>query len=146
MKNFIFLLFLFLISLGASAQGIQITEICLPSSTGCVPVNNNTPFPISTNVPAAVPTINASQVIAVGGTFQVALPINPLRKSLTVINNNTNNHTCYLFIGGAGIASTANSIVLPPNAQYFRNSGYIPQDVIQVTCSNSADTLYVDYE
>lgn len=144
MKKIIFLIGLFLFADISNAQVGQ-TQICLPTSAGCVPVNNNTPFPISTNVPAAVPTVNSSQIIAVGNTFQQALGTNTSRKALTVINNNTNGHNCYLYIGG-GVASTANSIILPPNAQYFRNSGYIPQDVIQVTCSGTADTIYVDYE
>lgn len=144
MKSLFFLIGLLLLGSASQAQ-VNITQICLPTSSGCIPVNNNTPFPISTNVPAAVPTINASQLITTGNIFQQALGTNTSRKALTIINNNTNSHTCYLFIGGS-VASLANSIPLPPFSQYFRNTGYIPQDVIQVTCSGTADTLYVDYE
>jgi hypothetical protein len=144
MKKYLLLLGLLFFGSAGHAQVNQ-TQICLPTSSGCIPVNNSTPFPISTNVPAAVQTTNASQIIATGGTFQQALAANPSRKALTVINNNTNGHNCYLYIGG-GPANTSNSILLPPNGQYFRNSGYIPQDVIQVTCSGAADTVYVDYE
>lgn len=150
MKKFAFLLLLGIISssisiVEAKAQGVVVTEICLPSSSGCVPVNANTPFPITTNNPAAVPTTNASQTIAIGNTFQQALGINTQRRSLTIINNNTNGHNCFVYIGG-GAASVSNSILLTPSAQYFRNSGYIPQDPIQVTCTGASDTVYVDYE
>lgn len=94
--------------------------------------------------PAA--TTNSSAVITTGGTFQTilsALGTPPaMRRSLTVENNNASD-SCWLFIG-AGSATEARSILLFPGGSYTRYFPYVPNDVIQATCANTSDTLYVD--
>lgn len=127
---------------GASAQTYS---ICVQTQTGCISVNNNLPFPITSLPGAPLPTINVSQTISVGNNFQTAANSNTSRKSLTIANNNSNGHNCWMFIG-AGFPNLTNSIILPPNTSYFRNQGIIPSDPIQVTCSGNGDSIYVDYQ
>lgn len=130
----------------ASAQNSTL-QLCTPdpSSGRCISVNGNNPFPITTNVQGAQTTTNNSIVIGTGNTFQQIMPANTARKALTLVNNNSNGDTCWIYIGG-GSASKNASIPLAQNSQYFRNTGPIPGDVIQATCTTSADTLYADQE
>lgn len=128
----------------AKAQPAQ-SSLCVQTVTGCIAVNQNFPFPISSNPAPALPTNNFSVNIVTGHSFQTAIVANTFRKSLTVANNNANGDTCWLFIGSS-VASLGNSIILPANASYFRNQGTIPSDAIQVTCASNGDSIYVDYQ
>lgn len=95
-----------------------------------------------------VPTTNSSAAIATGNTFQTLLAAvtNSLnRRSLTVVNNNTNTDSCWLFIGAAA-ATKATSILLLPGGSYTRYYPYVPSDAIQATCTTTADTIYVDIQ
>lgn len=96
--------------------------------------------------PAA--TVNGSVAIAAGNTFQSALAAlgSPpaLRRSLTIQNNNTNGDNCWLFIGATASATKALSILLGPGGSYQRYAPYIPSDNLAVTCTTTADTVYVD--
>lgn len=105
-------------------------------------------YPQSSPPPPALPTNNGSGVIAVGGTFQQILPAVPVnsfaRRSLTIQNNNTGTDACWLHIG-TGIPSLANSILLPaPAGSYVRYYPYVPSDAMQITCTSTNDTFYVD--
>jgi hypothetical protein len=94
------------------------------------------------STPAA--TANVSVSIATGGTFQVlSVPGTPQRRSLILQNNNTNSDSCWLFIG-AGAATKATAILLGQGASYSRQFPYIPSDAIQVTCTTTGDTLFVN--
>lgn len=88
-------------------------------------------------------TLNGSVVITVGNTFQVALAAG-VRRSLT-IQNNTASDSCWVYIG-AGSATKAASIILDTThgTSYTRYFPYVPDDVIQVTCATTSDTVYVD--
>lgn len=94
------------------------------------------------------PTTNSSTTIATGNTFQTllaAITSNSQRRSLTVQNNNTNGDNCWLFIGAGG-AAKATSILLGQGGSYQRYYPYVPNDVIQATCTTTADTIYVDLQ
>lgn len=93
-------------------------------------------------------TLNSSTTITAGGTFQVLLPsiigtTTPPRQALTIQNNNTNTDNCWIFLGSA-TASEAKSIVLSPGTPYTRYWPFVPSDEIQVTCTGTSDTIYVD--
>lgn len=92
-------------------------------------------------------TVNASVVIASGGTFQQVLPSivgnsDAVRQSLTIQNNNAS-HACWIYLG-SGTATEGTSISLPAAAFYVRHWPYVPSDEIQATCASTSDTLYVD--
>ena len=102
----------------------------------------------------AVPTVNGSIIITAGNTFQTvlaAVPVNSAgRRSLTIQNNNggacqstSTCDYCWVFIG-SGTATTARSIQLAATQAYTRFYPLAPSDVIQATCANTSDTLYVD--
>jgi hypothetical protein len=108
--------------------------------------------------PFDAPTVNGSVTITIGNTFQqlLAAVTNPAnnataRHSLTIQNNNgnatcqnTNNcDICWIFIG-AGAATKAASIMLLYGQAYTRYYPFVPSDVIQGTCLNNSDTIYVD--
>ena len=93
-------------------------------------------------------TVNASAVIATGNSFQTVLSAvngglsSPARQSLTIENNNASDN-CWIFIG-SGSPTEAKSILLLPGGSYTRYWPYVPSDVIQATCANNSETLYVD--
>lgn len=93
-------------------------------------------------------TTNGSITIATGNTFQQALAAvgSPpaTRRSLTIVNNNTNGDNCWVFIGATGSATKATSILLTPGGSYTRYYPYVPSDNIAATCTTTSDTLYVD--
>jgi hypothetical protein len=91
-------------------------------------------------------TVNASAVIAAGGTFQVVLPsiigTTTQRQELTINNNNASD-PCYIFIG-AGTATEATALMLNAGSSYRREWPFVPSDEIQATCKTTSDTLYID--
>ena len=95
-----------------------------------------------------VATLNSSVTITTGNTFQQALASNVAntvrRQSLTIQNNNTNTDSCWVFIGPAASATKALSIILAVGQAYTRYFPYVPSDAIQVTCSSTNDTVYLD--
>jgi hypothetical protein len=104
--------------------------------------------------PNTAVTTNGSVVIATGSTFQTVLaavtvnPVNPIRHSLTIQNNNTTStDNCWITFGTgitAGTATKAKSIILAPGQAYTRYWPYIPSDEIEGTCTTTGNSLYVD--
>jgi len=102
-------------------------------------------------IPINIPTVNSSTTIVTGSTFQTVLPAvavnSHARRSLTIGNNNADPtaEVCWLFIG-AGTATKAASIVLDAKhgLYYTRFFPAVPSDPIQMTCTTSNDTVYVD--
>jgi heme/copper-type cytochrome/quinol oxidase subunit 1 len=93
------------------------------------------------------PTKNNSTVIVAGNTFQnvlAAVTVASSRRSLTIQNNNTSD-VCWIYVG-SGTATKAASIMLASGQAYTRYYPYIPLDLIQATCTTTADTLYVDVQ
>ena len=91
------------------------------------------------------PTGNLVTIVT-GNKFQQVVPATGTkRRSLTIKNSNTNDESCWVFIGG-GRASKDNSIVLDPGSSYLRYSPFVPSDAIQATCASSSDTLDVEYQ
>lgn len=93
----------------------------------------------------AAPTTNGSVAIAAGNTFQTVLAAVTgftQRRSLTIQNNNGTD-SCWVYVGAAA-ATKATSILLLPGGSYTRYYPYLPSDAIQATCTNTANTLYVD--
>ena len=84
--------------------------------------------------------------IETGNKFQQVVPATGTkRRGLTIKNNNTNNDSCWVFIG-SGRASKENSIVLDPSSSYVRYWPFASLDAIQATCASSSDSLYVEYQ
>lgn len=88
-------------------------------------------------------TSNQSAVITAGNTFQTILTAGN-RNSLTIQNNNATD-SCWIFIG-SGSATKATSILLLAGGAYTRYWPFIPTDVIQATCTNTNDTIYLDIQ
>ena len=90
-------------------------------------------------------TVKFSATITAGGTFQT-LQAATARQSLTVQNNNASGTDyCYLWIG-AGSATEGGSIALGVGQAYTRYWPYVPQEALQVTCANTSDSIYADYQ
>lgn len=106
-----------------------------------------TPAPAFSGAPVNRSTVNHSVVITTGNTFQTVLASNfnttTQRQSLTIQNNNTAAHNCWVFLG-SGAATEASSILLTPGGSYQRYWPFVPSDAVQATCENDSDTLYVD--
>lgn len=101
-------------------------------------------FPAIADAPnGSFSTLNGSSTIATGNTFQTILTANSRRRSLTIQNNNTNGDNCWLFIG-SGNATKATSILLGQGGSYQRYYPYIPADAIQLTCTTTSDSYYLD--
>jgi hypothetical protein len=64
---------------------------------------------------------------------------------LRISNNNTNDDSCWVFVGG-GQASKEASYEVPPGKKYLRYPPFVPSDAIQATCESSSDTLDVEYQ
>lgn len=103
--------------------------------------------------PTTAVTTNGSVVITTGSTFQAVLaavavnPVNPIRHSLTIQNNNTTTDNCWITFGTgitAGNATKAKSILLTPGQAFTRYYPYIPSDEIEATCATNGNSLYVD--
>ena len=99
-------------------------------------------------VPINRSTVNASVVIAIGGTFQTVLAstlgTSTPRKALTIENNNATD-SCWVYLG-SGSATEGTSILLLAGGSYSRYWPFVPSDAIKATCANTSDTLYVDYQ
>ena len=91
------------------------------------------------------PTGNLVTIVAENKFQQVVPATGTKRQALTIKNNNTNNDSCWVFIGG-GRASKENSIVLDPGGSYIRYWPFASSDAIQATCASSSDTLDVEYQ
>jgi hypothetical protein len=105
---------------------------------------------------------NASLTIATGLTFQVLRPATQNYNSLTVQNNMTTTDNCWveptgLVTAGMTTASTVvtgngtvtaqqASILLTPGGSFQRYYPYLPKGAITVTCTNSGDSVYVDWQ
>jgi hypothetical protein len=90
-----------------------------------------------------LPTTNLSTTIGTGNTFQTLTGFTNPRRSLTIQNNNTNGDNCWLFIGAAA-ATKGTAILLGQGQGYSRFYPNIPSDALQVTCTTTNDTVYVD--
>lgn len=106
-------------------------------------------WPAMAQTPVNIPTVNRSVTISSGNVFQTVVAATASttdynRKSLTLQNNNTNNDSCWVFIGALGSATKQTSILLAPGGSYQRYMPYIPSDAINATCATSNDTLYID--
>ena len=91
-------------------------------------------------------TINNSTTITTGGTFQTVLPAlgtGAVRRSITIQNNNTGTDNCWVFLG-SGAATTARSILLASGGSYQRYYPYVPSDAVQMTCTTTGDSVYID--
>jgi hypothetical protein len=91
-------------------------------------------------------TTNNSTTIATGGTFQTVLPVlgtGAVRRSITIQNNNTGTDNCWVFLG-SGAATTAKSILLASGGSYQRYYPYVPSDAVQMTCTTTGDSVYID--
>jgi hypothetical protein len=91
-------------------------------------------------------TINNSTTITTGGTFQTVLPAlgtGAVRRSITIQNNNTGTDNCWVFLG-SGAATTAKSILLASGGSYQRYYPYVPSDAVQMTCTTTGDSVYID--
>ena len=91
-------------------------------------------------------TINNSTTITLGGTFQTVLPAlgtGAVRRSITIQNNNTGTDNCWVFLG-SGAATTARSILLASGGSYQRYYPYVPSDAVQMTCTTTGDSVYID--
>ena len=100
--------------------------------------------------PTTRATLNVAVTIATGNTFQSILTAvasgGNARQSVTIQNNNTNNDSCWLFIGPTASATKGASILLAPGGSYQRYYPYVPSDNIAATCTTSNDTLYLDWQ
>lgn len=102
--------------------------------------------------PPAIATINRSVTITSGAAFQTVQgsaaftgePNVPTRRSLTVMNNNINGDNCWVFVGALASATTPTSILLLPGGSYTRYMPFVPSDPINVNCTTTGDTVYVD--
>jgi hypothetical protein len=90
----------------------------------------------STDSVVTISTANKfQQILASSGTA---------RRMLRISNNNTNGHSCWVFVGG-GQASKEGCYEVPPGKAYLRYPPFVPSDAIQATCASSKDTLDVEY-
>ena len=111
--------------------------------------NTQTPSETVAGLATSRSTVNASGTVATGLTFQQILPsvvgnAGSARQSVTIQNNNSGTDACYLHIG-TGTPSTANSILLAaPSGSYQRYWPMVPSDAMQITCTTTGDTFYVD--
>jgi hypothetical protein len=112
--------------------------------------------------PSQRPTTNSSIKIAAGGTYQLVAAFRQSMNSLTIQNNNpmAGSEMCYVEVSGTvlvgnilttsvlGGTTTAQgaSVLLPPGASYTRYYPFIPLGGIVATCTNTNDTLYVDWQ
>src|ERR1700751_2105179 len=96
------------------------------------------------SVPRA-PT-HKSVTIVIGNRFQQVLNASTTAlRMLRIGNNNTNDDSCWVFVG-SGQASKDASYAVQPGKEYLRYAPFVPSDAIQATCASSSDTLDVEYQ
>jgi hypothetical protein len=97
-----------------------------------------------TSVPPA-PT-HKSVTIVIGNKFQEVLNASTTAlRMLRIGNNNTNDDSCWVFVGSSR-ASKDGSYPVLPGKEYLRYPPFVPSDAIQATCASSSDTLEVEYQ
>jgi hypothetical protein len=97
-----------------------------------------------TSVPPA-PT-HKSVTIVIGNKFQEVLNASTTAlRMLRIGNNNTNDDSCWVFVGSSR-ASEDGSYPVLPGKEYLRYPPFVPSDAIQATCASSSDTLEVEYQ
>ena len=87
--------------------------------------------------------------IVTGNKFQQILPENTAgndRRALTIINNNTNGDSCWVFVGTGGASKEKSDKVLAPGDKFVKYWPFVPSDEIQATCASSSDTLSIEYQ
>ena len=139
-----------------SASAQQQVRLCLQeasSPNSCIPYGAS----------GALTTTNGSIKIATGLTYQTLLAAAATRNSLTIQNNQASGtDICYVIVGTNQITSASTttstnitiagntvtaaqaSIVLSPGQAYTRYYPFVPSDTIYVTCTTTADSVYVD--
>ena len=111
--------------------------------------NTQTPSETVAGLATNRSTVNGSGTITAGGTFQQILPsivgnAGVARQAVTIQNNNTGTDACWLHIG-TGTPTLANSILLAaPSGSYQRYWPNVPSDAMQITCTTTSDTFYLD--
>lgn len=96
-----------------------------------------------TSVP---PATHKSVTIAIGNKFQEVLNASTTAlRMLRISNNNTNDDSCWVFVGGSR-ASKEGSYEVSPGKEYLRYPPFVPSDAIQATCESSSDTLDIEYQ
>ena len=122
-------------------------------------------------VPQDVTTLNLSQTITTGLTYQTLVPaaslstgnFMPARRSLTIQNNNSSD-ACELIVGtnqitsgttttttnitinGKTVTAAQASIALSAGGSYQRYAPFVPADAIYGTCATTGDSLYIDVQ
>ena len=92
-----------------------------------------------TSVPPA-PT-HKSVTIVIGKKFQQVLNASTAAlRMLRISNNNTNDDSCWVFVG-SGQASKEASYEVPPGKKYLCYPPFVPSDAIQATCESRVQTL-----
>src|ERR1700746_2625602 len=87
-----------------------------------------------------------SVTIVIGNKFQQVLNASTTAlRMLRIGNNNTNDDSCWVFVG-SGRASKEGSYEVSPGKEYLRYPPFVPSDAIQATCASSSDTLDVEYQ
>jgi len=87
--------------------------------------------------------------IVTGNKFQQILPENTAgndRRALTIINNNTNGDSCWVFVGTGGASKEKSDKALAPGDKFVKYWPFVPSDEIQATCASSSDTLSIEYQ
>ena len=97
-----------------------------------------------TSVPPA--QTHKSVTIVIGNKFQGVLNASTTAlRMLRISNNNTNDDSCWVFVGSSRASKEA-SYEVPPGKEYLRYPPFVPSDAIQATCASSSDTLDVEYQ
>jgi hypothetical protein len=87
-----------------------------------------------------------SVTIVIGNKFQEVLNASTTAlRMLHISTNNTNDDSCWVFVGG-GQASKEGSYAVLPGKEYLRYPPFVSSDAIQATCESSSDTLDVEYQ
>jgi hypothetical protein len=87
-----------------------------------------------------------SVTIVIGNKFQEVLNASTTAlRMLRIGNINTNDDSCWVFVGSSRASKEA-SYAVPPGKEYLRYSPFVPSDAIQATCESSSDTLDVEYQ
>ena len=77
--------------------------------------------------------------------FQQVLASGTTLRMLRIGNNNTNDDSCWVFVGRSQ-ASKEGSYEVRPGKEYLRYPPFVPSDAVQATCASSSDTLDVEYQ
>lgn len=108
---------------------------------------------------SALSTVNKSQKITTGNTFQSVTLADNTRRMVQIQNNNTTTDNCWVnddstvasgntassnvTVGGVTMTTIQASILLQPGQAYTRYYPYVPDGPIVATCANTGDSLYV---